>query len=426
MAKTRIIDDDADEEAAKKAEAEHLAALNEASGGDLFAAVDELRGSAGASGVVCIITRTAPQGKTGYCGQLSVSDFSREKLRTLYGAGRYMVQIKSTKGFLPGGGPVEIAEVSETLKGAGGDVLTFMEFIQKQETERKAKSDERNARLLELGIPALGTVLAAFLNRNTGTDVTALVAALKPAPGPSLNDLTGALVNMKQLTGGDAEKDPYESIIKMMEAVKNLGSDSNGKGETNWLDVVQTLVKEIGPAAKPILEGLQAQMAARQQPAVIMQQPAMIQPNVAHVQPATDSIIVPSAEIKPAIFAEKSENDMLQMFMPMIKNKLAQIAQWAQQDRNPQTYAEVFIDELPPNINQYITQAQALEYLNHEKWFETVCEYEPKLVPFKGWCEEFRIELIELIKIPPSDEINENSSETVSDIAGDGTARESL
>jgi hypothetical protein len=392
-----------------------MAQLNEDEGGDLFAAIDELRTAQGTQvQIYCIL----PTERAGYAGSVPIAEFSLDWLRKQKGPGTFKIRIKGPKGFLPGGGQIKISPDLETVKPAG-DFVSFMEFIQKQETERKAKSDERNARLLELGIPALGTVLAAFLNRNTGTDVTALVAALKPAPGPSLNDLTGALVNMKQLTGGDTEKDPYESIIKMMEAVKNLGSEGNGKGETNWLDVVQTLVKEIGPAAKPILEGLQAQMAARQQPAVIMQQPAMIQPNVAHVQPATDSIIVPSAEIKPAIFAEKSENDMLQMFLPMIKNKLAQIVQWAQQDRNPQTYAEVFIDELPPNINQYITQTQALEYLNHEKWFETVCEYEPKLTAFKGWCEEFRIELIELIKISPNDE--PEPIET-SGVQADGTA----
>lgn len=61
MAKARIIPE---EEAEDVQEAQDFAALNQASGGDLFAAVDELR-TTGAGDVVFIVNRLLPVDQRG-------------------------------------------------------------------------------------------------------------------------------------------------------------------------------------------------------------------------------------------------------------------------------------------------------------------------------------------------------------------------
>lgn len=389
MARVKIVEE-GEEDAEDKRQAEELVALNAAEGGDLFNAIDELRGAAN---VVCIVTRTAPQGKTGYAGQMSVSEFSREKIRSVYGAGRYRVQIKGPKGFLPGGGSIEIAETAEKPSGGGTDIAAILEAMNKSQADNR----ERNNRLLELAIPGALGIIAAMVGKNQGTDIAALVAALKPAPGPTLNDLAQTLSSMKALTADTSPRDPLETIFNIMEKVKGL-SGSGEQGESNWTDVVRDLVKEAIPAVKPMLDNIaanqqkQIQQQQQQPPFTIQPLPAIHTAPVVH-QPET---IVKSNETE-TIEKPKEGEDMFAMFAPTIKEHLAKIVKWATDDRNPQAYAEVFLDELPQIVANYIKPDEAIGYLNRSDWWEKVREYYPALNPHYEWCSEFRDELLSLI-----------------------------
>ena len=81
MPTARIKEDGETQEAQ---DAQELADLNQASGGDLFGAVEEIRATSGATSTICLVTRTAPAGKTGYCGSVPVAQFTLEKLREKY------------------------------------------------------------------------------------------------------------------------------------------------------------------------------------------------------------------------------------------------------------------------------------------------------------------------------------------------------
>lgn len=413
MPKARIIDE-SDEDTDRQRQAEELAELNDAEGGELFSSIEELRD---AQGVMIQITRIAPVGKTGYMGQMSPIQFSRETMRRLYGAGMYKVRVKGPKGYLPGGGAVEIGELVESEpKNGGSDFLTMMEFMDKRERDRKAESSEKTSRILELAIPTLGTVLAALLSRNSSPDIAALVTAMRPAPGPSLADLSTAMVNMRSLTQDNTPRlDPMDQILKVMDAVKDLGDKGGGsKGETNWLDIAKELIGQVGPAVAPILQGLQARQALTeaQKPKivsvapvpVVASAPAIVPPGVVSAEsPAATSVV------------NASEPDMLVAFLPVIKSYLSEILVWAKDDKNPQTYAEVLIDKLPSNIANFIPQEKALEYLNHEKWFEYVCEQNEGFKNLRPWCDEFRLELIELLK--PQEEIESSIDQETNSIS---------
>jgi len=409
----------------EREQAEELAQLNEDEGGDLFAVIDDLRT---AQGVFIICTRIDPAEKSGYCGKMPVSDFSLDKMRSMYGTGTFKVRIRGSKGFLPGGGTVKISELENTSANAGStDLASLLALMDKRESERR----EKTSRLLELAIPGSLTVIAALLGKNSGPDIGTLIAALKPSPGPSLTDLTSALANMKTLTEGSGTRDPLDSILKVMEAVKNLSTgDGNnaGKegGQSNWLDVVRDLVKEAVPAVKPLLENI----AARQQQLQQVQQeqlrqagPLQILAPVAPVAPMPVAPIAPLAPVSPALPiaseqpstpVQSAETDMFMIFKPIINENLSRVAGWAKDDRNPQAYAEIFLDELPQMVANYLSPPDALKWLNHERWFEVVCEWKPELSAYRGWCDEFRHALIEII----ADQIMETGIEEAKEVEG--------
>jgi hypothetical protein len=416
LAKARIIDDELDE---VTRQAQELAQLNEDEGGEVFRVADELRGT---KGVELMIIRLTPAENAGYVGMMPVSEFTHENLARLYGPGHYKIRIQGPKGFLPGGGNVKIAIPIAGKAGGSGDFMGMLDYLEKRDNQRAQEKSDKLGRLAELSIPVIGSVLAALVSRNSNSDMPAILAALKPTPGPTLADLSTAMVNMRTLTQGEEKRDPIDSIIKVMEVVQNFKEDGAGsKGGSNWLDVVRDVIKEVGPAVGPVMENLKAAAAARasaQSAGVTVMPPSAI---AAPPMPAS----APTAAQPSAISAEKSlesepnlseEQKMYRVFKPIIKQHLSKVAKWAQEDKNPQTYAEVFIDEIPREFGQYVPQEKALEYLRHEKWFSFIVELEPTLTDYHVWCDEFRLEVIELLTMSVTDDSQHSiKSETFSE-----------
>ena len=375
-------------------DAEDLASLNQGTGGDLFSAIDELR-TTGAGDVFFVVQRIAPVETKGYCGKVPLAKFDLEYLKATYGAGRYMVQIKGPKGFLPGGGPVEIAPTPEAPKEAKGDFSSYLELMERRDAERRASNSE----WLKLGLASLAPVLAAWVARSPsqGTDIAALVTALKPAPGPGLADLTTAMVNMKNMTAPAQQDSKVDEILKIVEVVQNFAGDKEdgGKGGSSWIDIVRDLIKAAPDALKPMLEARMAAMQAARGGQVQQVSPAIQKPTgPAPVAPAPK----PNPNPMPAE-APAGNANMLEMFMPLIKVNLSKVAGWAEKNRDPETYADVLVDELPDNFGAYIPLDDVFTYLNHPQWFETICGIEPRLQPHREWCDECRLAVIEIMKI---------------------------
>lgn len=404
--KTEIVDDEAgDLTDSERRAAEELADLDAASGGELFRVTDEIRAVSGAR---LQIVRSFPStpGSRGHVGDMDPSEFSVETMRQRFGYGIYQVRVIGPRGFLPGGGRVEIANNPQAEKSAPNDVMALLETIERRQAERDKDREARRDRMLELLIPAMAPVVAAMIG-NRGPDLAGLIAALKPAPGPSMTDLITAVSSLKNLSGAQDSGSNVDKVFDIMERVKGLTGEG-GEKQSNWLDIVRDLLKEAGPAAKTFLE-------QRAQPVAPIEIQPLARPAIA--PPAAPAIEAPVSVQSPApvipVQAPQSGDDMLAMFMPMIKSNLSKVAGWAQADKNPQTYAEVFFDELPQAVAQYISPADALKYLKHEKWFEIVCQIEPKFKVHREWCNDFRLELIDIVQEGANDDVT--SSDQITD-----------
>jgi hypothetical protein len=193
-------------------------------------------------------------------------------------------------------------------------------------------------------------------------------------------------------------------------------------------------VKELihsGPEIiKPVMQNVQAAVNAQRQAQLAATQPAVIAsapiPNgvapVVSPTPATTNTSPPS--IVESVTNGDSNVDMYETYKPFLRPYVEKVLLWATEDRDPAMYAEVFIDELPRNIGQFITQEKALHYLNHEKWFEYITSKENNLTPHAAWLNEFRMELITLLSTTEEPDPND-APEFPASIDDTGTAIES-
>jgi hypothetical protein len=412
MAKTRTVRlEGVEVEAAEDAEAREQAELedlNAEEDGDLFRVTDELR--ALGAGVQLLITRTYPNtpDMAGYVGEMSLGEYDAEEFYNRFGPGRYKVRLRGPKGLVKGGGSVHIAKRATPPSGGAAsgvaDVASLLKVLNEREESRRKEDGEKKWKLLELTLPGAITLLAAVIGRPApqGPDLASLITVLKPAPGPTMAELTASLSNLKSLAMPADTDSKLDTLLKVMEFAKTMSGDGEGKGESNWIDLIRDFVKE-GPAiVGPLLEQMKARQTQQFQQAGIPMQVIPQGPSGAPnsrsrpSNPATPSESVVTLE--PSITAPPSgENDMLAFFMPMIKTQLETLLKWAVASKRVELYAEVLLEELPDAVHRYIKPEKALEYLNHPHWFDVVCNVEPRLRDHQEWLTAMHDELIDIL-----------------------------
>jgi hypothetical protein len=378
-----------------------LAELNDAEDGELFRAMEEARSTQGSE---VILTRTMPADRAGFCDKIPVAEFDLAGVKSKYGPGTYRIRFRGPSGFIKGGATIKVAPIPESKAAAPGDFTAMLELMDRRQAESRAQFND----WIKLLIPIVGGIVTAWIARpvpQTGPDIAGLVTALKPAPGPTLTDLTAMMANMKSLTSAPESGTMIDTVFKAFEFAKEMGTGGGeGKGETNWLDILKEVIQAAPGAIRPMLEARMAQMQAGRQPA---QAPQAI-PAVSSAAPPVTSADSVSVSISPTMENSRStmetsppatgeNNFMKTLWEPVAKQHLAKVAGWAEKDRDPQVYAEVFVDELP-DLSAYFTPAQILEHLQNSVWFEKVCELEPRLKNHSKFCNDIRLAVIDIVE----------------------------
>lgn len=386
---------------------EELVDLNVTEGGELFRVTDELRLT---QGVRLMFVRTYPAGpdSAGYVGEMSPGEYTTDRVRELYGPGKYKVTIMGPKGILPGGGSVAIAKGIERPKGDGvGNVAELLRVLEERQEKQRAAASATWSKVAELAIPGVFTVLAAVLGKSGGnTDIAALITALKPAAPPTLAELTSTLAGIQSLQGKPAtELSGLENMFKAMALMREFAESGGDKGGAGWLDVLRDVVKEVSPVARPMLEQAAAAAAARAAsiapagPQLPAPAPvAMPSPVHVHVPPAAPPTPAPAAAAAAPELTMTEGTDMWTMAKPIITAQVAKLVAWAAEKKRPDLYAEVFFSELPQVVAQYVTPDQALQWLRFPDWWTVVKQHYPELEPHYAWLDQFRGELILLIE----------------------------
>jgi hypothetical protein len=357
MARKKVVTEetfDADEMAAQKNESAEIA-LN----GDESPIEDELAGILGADDSEDIKYTVhkmpgKPGERIGYCNTYTRGDLSLDTIRSTFGGGQYRITGRNSKNQYVTSKQVTLIDLPKapgTLNGAGAsaDLAAVLQA---------AKGDGSNVAMIMQMFKAQSDMMTAILSRPSEPH----------DKGPSVMEIIAMIKTLQP------EKDSGNDAVKMLMQGLELGQKLGGGGETGMLDIAKQGLEMIGPLVAR--EASQPKPAPRPNPQPqIQQQPA----------PA-------------ALPQQEAPNPMMQKLM-WLRQLTATLIVHAVKQHDPETYAEVVLDNLP----SFITEDEILERMKPDNVVAQLAQLNPQVTQHAAWFEEFRQAVI-LMLTPDEDD----------------------
>jgi hypothetical protein len=310
------------------------------------------------------VFRTMPAATAGWVGVFSTSELSLERIAQEFGVGRYRVKGSRPNGTIAGQRTVSIAAVpknliappAEVAKAPTGGIQDYISLME-------AKDKERSANMLQW---------AAII----GPIATAMLPAMFGNKGPTLQDLTATLVNMKQLNGGsESQLSKIEELAKLVEVVQGIGGDG-GKG-SGWADIVRDGIKTVGDVLPALASRIPGFMPPQSAP------PHLAAPAPVVITQGSAPATRPSPQPTPP-----KDTPMLQL-LGWLKEQCAGLAHQASLNKDPNLYADVVLDNLPE-----VDPTMLRNMLGAPDWWATLCQFSPNVQPYPQWFAECREALV--------------------------------
>jgi hypothetical protein len=321
------------------------------------------------------VRRTSPAELAGYCCTYSQDELTLERLQEEHGAGKYNVRGRRGDGaFLPSVS-VQIAPLPKHKQaqavapapapqgGGMGELAPLLTAI-------KDSADRQITMLSNL--------------------ITALIQKPEPRPekGPDALALITALVPVLRPPKSDSGSDAVKLLLQGIQLGKEFGGDGGGDGMAGLLgkglDAVKTLAALPRPAARRPAPARVAAPAGAAGTVPALEEPAKI----AAPAPA------PAAPPPPAESVEVDGD-----IMAWLDNQLQLLVHQAKADKDPELYAELFLDNLPPGLDYATVYAQ----LSEPTAIDTLATLNPKVAELRPWFEDFRQSALQLIAQNPTD-----------------------
>jgi hypothetical protein len=303
-----------------------------------------------------IVTCTAPQDKVGFCGEMSTGELSIAKLASMYGPGTYKVKGVRDNGQFFRQRTVRISKAisapAPTTPAPSSNVQDLLAIL----AADKAKSRDEMFKWAGILVPALAPALMKLFDHK----------------GASLAELTVALKNMQEMSGGNKQPDPFaqfQQFAKMLELTREMQPEPEKTGTT-----IYDLVRDAVQTLPQILAARSAQPAASSPPA-----------SVSVTRPVTPTIAPPA----PA----QGGNPMMAL-VQWFTAQLPRLEERASKDRDPTLYADVLLDTLPENVSPREIQ----QLLARPDWWQLLSGFRPTITPYQSWFVELHRALTESVE----------------------------
>ena len=359
--------------------------LLDAGDADIMAALQAL---GGADEVKWQVTKTHPIDQAGYCATYSSAELSLDRIREEYGAGKYRIRGLNEKNRFIGGKNVALTHTVKKVEPVvqkSHDTPSFTDMI--------ALMNQSSQRQMDM----------MMMMQKSQTDMLAAILGSGRANAPAY-DPNAAQANMIAMMGvmKDLFKPSETGAVDMLMKGLELGRELGG-GEGGGMDWMTLAAKGLD-TIKPALEA-QAAAPVRANPRPQPRQLVQPQPQPARLPsaPAPEPVKPPeTAQPKP----ETEDNMNLQLVM-WVKNQVKLLAYQAKRDSDPELYATVFLDNLPPEV----TEEQILANFSPADALEKLSLVAPEVIEHKAWFERFRTSVIEMLTEQPEDESEEDFPE---------------
>lgn len=301
-----------------------------------------------------------------YCYTYSGADLSLDTIRETFGGGTYRITARNAQNQYQGSKRVSIIELPKPLQPPAREG----EFLQRGERS----SNEAMTMIMKV-MEEQGKLLAALLTR----------PPVPPQTGPTALELVQLIKAMER-----KESDPVGMLLKGLEMGKSLG----GGGETSMLDVAAQGLSALAP--------LIAQQAGKAPPRPAPP-PKQLPPETASPAAAP----APNAEGPPKETGEDVEILKKLQWLKLQTVQLVNLAARGKREdgefvKDPELYAEVFMDNLPP----FITIDEIVERLSGENVIAQLAQINPAVAQHAQWFEQFRQGCLDSVEAEDEDEGN--------------------
>lgn len=375
---TEEIELDPDKQRAE--EIAEIARLDAEEDGQIFRVSDEISTTEGAR---LIITRVLPEDKKGYCGEMVSHAFTLERVRALYGPGRYRVRIMGPKGFLPGGGSIVIAEPAPDSPQTMAQVLEKLDQRNRDRVAQQQPSAVNTLEWLKVLAPFLGPMIPALITAMRGPDIGTLIAAVK---GPTMPEMMQGLASLKALAP-EQTTDPIDRALKLLDVIQE--KIPSGGGETNWLDVVREAIKSVGPTLGGAIEGAIIKANTPSLPA-----PNAGRPPALAAPPGSPAPSVATTGAQP--FSQSSGTPNMTALLQWLASQIEFLIVKAARGSDPALYAEVLLDSVPDGLSAE-TVAQLVA---RPDWFKYLCQLDSRAQQYEAWFGRLRASILAELEIP--------------------------
>lgn len=302
-----------------------------------------------------------------YCYTYTGGDLSLDTIRETFGGGTFRITARDVKNQYAGSKRVTIID----LPKQPGLPAVQSEFLRAGE-----RSSSESMSLVMKMMETQSNLLASLLARPPPPPVT----------GPTALELVQLIKAMER-----KESDPVGMLLKGLELGKSLG----GGGETSMLDVAAQGLSALGPliaaqAAKPA--------------AITPSRPPQSLPAAAAAGTAAPAVTVPvEGEAK-----ESGEQVEILKKLNWLKLQTSQMVNLAARGKrpdgefvkDPELYAEVFMDNLPP----FITIDEIVERLSQETAVAQLAQLVPAVAQHGEWFEQFKRSCLDCVEADDDEE----------------------
>lgn len=352
---------------------------------------------AGGSEARCEIRRTSPADFAGYCCTYPLSEMSLDRLQGEWGGGKFNVRVRNARGEFKGSTSIQIAG-------------------------KPRHRDDTNA-VPVVAVPAapqqdLGAILKAAMDANKPQIdmLTSLVTALinkpvpaPPPPGPDTLEVIAALAPiLKPDKGGGG--DPADAVKLLMQGIE-LGKDLAGGGDGDsmlglagkGLDMVKTLAAQ--QPRRPVLPPPARRVPTRA-PALA---PPGKEPGTVSAQ---ESAVPPADEVE---VVNPQDPPMIKL-LGWIKQQTQLLVYQAARGKDPQLYADLFLDNLPQGVSLETIHEQ----MSAPDALEKLAQVNPAVRQHPEWMERFRQAVLDGIGEDDEDVLGEADEGEIGEPTGDG------
>lgn len=319
------------------------------------------------------VRRTSPADLAGYCCTYSQDELTLERLQEEHGAGKYNVRGRRGDGaFLPSVS-VQIAPLpkhKQAPAAAAAPVQTgsVMGELAPLLTAMKDSTDRQ--------VNMLTNLLTALIQRPDP----------KPEKGPDALALITALVPVLRPPKTDSATDAVKLLLQGIELGKEFGGGDGEGGMTSLLGKGLDTVKTLAAAAarNPPRRPQPARVAAPAAPGAAGTVPALEEP--AKIEAPAPA---PAPAAAPAAPAEDVDADIL----GWLENQVRLLVHQAKHDKDPELYAELFLDNMPPGLDEATVYAQ----LSEPDAIDKLAAFNAEVLELRPWFEDFREVMLRII-----------------------------